>query len=129
MSERRRLAHGAALRWLRWAPLVAGLIVFDRLDGTGAVAAGTLVALAAALPCLLAQRRLTGDHGTPAPPAGWLEMTLVWSCITALIVAEAVAGNPVGLAGRAATVAVGLGIGAAAAESIEARRGAEPIRA
>jgi hypothetical protein len=125
----RRLAHGAALRWLRWAPLIAGLVAFDRLDGPRALAAGTLVALAAALPCLLAQRRLTGEHGPPAPPAGWLEMALVWCCITTLIVAEAEAGNPGGLAGRVATVAIGLGIAAAAAQSIESRRGAEPIRA
>jgi len=125
----RRLAHRAAQRWLRWAPLIAGLVAFDRLDGTGAVAGGTLVALAVALPCLLVQRRLTGGRGTPETPAGWLEMGLVWSCITTLIVAEALAGNPGGLGGRVVTVAVALGVAATAAESIESRRGAEPVRA
>ena len=93
------------------------------------MAAGTLVALAAALPCLLAERRLTGGRRYPAPPAGWLEMALVWSRITALIVAEAVAGNPGGLGGRVVTVAIALGIAAAVAESIQSRRGAEPVRA
>ena len=125
----RRLAHGAAQRWLRWAPLIAGLVAFDRLDGTRAVATGTLVALAAALPCLLAERRLAGGRSVSAPPAGWLEMVLVWSAITALIVAEAVAGNPGGLGGRVVTVAIALGIAATVAESIQSRRGAEPVRA
>ncbi len=127
MSERRRLAHGAALRWLRWAPLIAGLVAFDRLAGLAAVPGGTAVALATALPCLWAQRRLTSEHRRP-PPAGWLEMALVWSAITTLIVAEAAAGNPGGLGGRIATVALALGIAATAAESIESRRG-EPARA
>ncbi len=56
-------------------------------------------------------------------------MVLVWSAITALIVAEAVAGNPGGLGGRVVTVAIALGIAATAAESIQSRRGAEPVRA
>jgi putative intracellular protease/amidase len=128
MSGRRRLAHGAALRWLRWAPLIAGLVAFDRLDGTRAVATGTVVALAAALPCVWAQRRLTGGSVAPSPVAGWLEMALVWSSITALIAAQAATGNPGGLAGRIATVAIALGIAATAAESIESRR-TEPARA
>jgi hypothetical protein len=127
MSERRRLVHGAALRWLRWAPLVAGLVAFDRLDGVAAVPGGTAVALATALPCLWAQRRLSSEQ--PAPPAGWLEMALVWSAITTLIVAEAAAGNPGGMGGRIATVAIALGIAATAAQSIESRRGSEPARA
>ncbi len=128
MSERRRLAHGAALRWLRWAPLIAGLMAFDRLDGVSAVPGGTAAALATALPCLWVQRRLTTGPAAAAPPAGWLEMTLVWSTITTLIVAEAAAGNPAGLGGRIVTVAIGLGIAATAAESIESRR-TEPARA
>jgi hypothetical protein len=128
MSERRRLAHGAALRWLRWAPLIAGLMAFDRLDGVAAVTGGTAVALGTAIPCLWAQRRLTSDYSA-APPAGWLEMVLVWAAITTLIVAEAAAGNPGGMGGRIATVAAALGIAAMAAERLEARRGAGPVRA
>ncbi len=102
---------------------------FDRLGGVAAVLGGTAVALGAAIPCLWAQRRLTSEHSAPAPPAGWLEMVLVWSAITTLIVAEAAAGNPAGLAGRVAIVAVALGIAATVADSIESRRGAEPARA
>ena len=128
MSERRRLAHGAALRWLRWAPLIAGLMAFDRMDGVAAVPGGTAAALATALPCLWAQRRLTAGRGAP-PPAGWLEMALVWAAITALIVGEAAAGNPAGMGGRVITVAIALGIATMSAESIESRRRREPVQA
>jgi hypothetical protein len=108
--------RGAAVRVLRWLPLLAGLIAVDRIDGIKGLLIGLVVAIDVAAISVTCHNHLTR---TPAGPLGeptWLEAILVWLNVTLLLAVQVALGDPGGTPGRIAAVLCGLVIGAFASE-------------
>ena len=122
MSPSRSLYPGAAVRVLRWLPLIAALIAIDRVDGLKGLLIGLVVAIDVAAVAVTCHRRLTRDADGPVAEPTWLEALLVWLNVTVLLTVQVALGDPGGTAGRTAAVLCGLGLGAVASELAATRR-------
>ena len=122
MSPVQALGWGAAIRLLRWLPMVAGLIALDRIDGVKGLVIGIAVAIDVAALCILVHNRLTKNADQPVPDPSWVEAILVWATISVALMLQVALGQPGGTAGRTAAVLAGLVLGSVASELVKARR-------
>jgi hypothetical protein len=122
MSPARSLYPGAAVRVLRWLPLLAGLIAVDRIDGLKGLLIGLVVAIDVAAVSVTCHKYLTRHADGPIAEPTWLEAILVWLNVTVLLTVQVALGDPGGTPGRAAAVLSGLALGALASELAATRR-------
>jgi hypothetical protein len=108
--------RGAAVRTLRWLPLLAGLIAIDRIDGVKGLLIGLVVAVDVAAVSVTLHNRLTRAVDGPVGEPTWLEAILVWLNVTLLLATQVALGDPGGTPGRVAAVLTGLALGAVASE-------------
>jgi len=108
--------RGAAVRVLRWLPLLAGLIAVDRIDGIKGLLIGLVVAIDVAAISVTCHNHLTRTAAGPLGEPTWLEAILVWLNVTLLLAVQVALGDPGGTPGRIAAVLGGLVIGAFASE-------------
>ena len=73
METTRPITWGAAIRWLRWAPMLAGLIAFDAITGADALVGAAAVTVDIGLICWLLHRALTKEIDHPRPGVSWIE--------------------------------------------------------
>ena len=116
MSPSRSLYPGAAVRALRWLPLIAGLIALDRIDGLKGLLIGVVVAVDVAAVSVTCHNHITRDLDGPVAEPTWLEAILVWLNVTFLLALQVALGDPGGTLGRIAAVLAGLAAGAVASE-------------
>jgi hypothetical protein len=116
------LGWGAAIRLLRWLPMISGLVALDAIGGTKGLVFGLVAAIDAAALSLMANRWLTDRADLPIPEPSWREALLVWANISVLLTLHVALGNPGGTAGRIAAVTCGLVLGALASELVATRR-------
>ncbi len=128
METTRPLAWGAAIRWLRWAPMIAALIAFDAITGSMAGVRSLAVGVDAGLICVLIHRGLTKDIDHPVPPITWLEGLFVGSLTCSLLGMQVAFVDPGGATGRGAAVLTALALGTVLTELVEARRALEDSR-
>ncbi|MBN1530901.1 MAG: hypothetical protein JW895_17700 [Thermoleophilaceae bacterium] len=114
--------RGAAVRVLRWLPLLAGLIAVDRIDGVKGLVIGLVVAIDVAAVSVTCHNRLTRSVDGPVGEPTWLEAILVWLNVTLLLAIQVALGDPGGTPGRIAAVLSGLVLGALASELAAGRR-------
>jgi hypothetical protein len=122
MSPVRALGWGAAIRLLRWLPMITGLIALDRIDGVKGLVIGIVVAIDVAALCIMVHNRLTKNPDRPVPDPSWLEAILVWATISVVLTLQVALGDPGGTPGRVTAVLFGLVLGAVASELVNARR-------
>lgn len=122
MSPLGVLGWGAAMRLLRWLPMISGLAALDAIGGTKGLAFGLVAAIDAAALSLMANRWLTERSDLPVPDPSWREAILVWLNISVLLTLQVALGDPGGTAGRIAAVMCGLVLGAFASELVATRR-------
>ena len=116
------LGWGAAIRLLRWLPMIAGLVALDAIGGTKGLVFGVVAAIDAAALSVMAHSWLTERADLPVPEPSWLEAILVWANISVLLTLQVALGDPGGTVGRVAAVLCGLALGALASELVAARR-------
>jgi hypothetical protein len=121
MSPVEALGWGAAIRILRWLPMIAGLVALDQIGGTKGLAIGVVAAIDAAALSVTAHKWLTGRADRPVPEPSWLEALLVWLSITLLLTLQVAFGGAGGTAGRIAAVLCGLALGSLASEAAATR--------
>ena len=122
MSAIEVLGWGAAIRLLRWLPMIAGLVALDQIGGTKGLAIGVVAAIDAAALSVMAHKWLTGRTDLPVPEPSWREAILVWANISVLLTLQVALGEPGRTTGRVAAVLCGLALGAIASELAAARR-------
>jgi hypothetical protein len=122
METERAIAWGTAVRWLRWAPLIAGVVALDRFDGGQALIAAPAIAIDVAVLCMLVSTALTKDVNLPRPRASWLEALCVWAAISTGLTAQATLSESNTTFARTATMLAAVAAGALLAELIESRR-------
>ena len=122
MPPARSLHPGAAVRFLRWLPLIAALITIDRVDGVRGLLFGVVVAVDVAAVSVTCHNRLARGHDGPLAEPTWLEAILVWLNVTLLLAIQVGLGDPGGTPGRIVAVVSGLALGAAATELAATRR-------
>jgi hypothetical protein len=122
MPPARSLYPGAAVRILRWLPLLAGLIAVDRIDGLKGLLIGLVVAVDVAALSVTCHNHITRSVDGPVAEPTWLEAILVWLNVTLLLAIQVALGDPGGTPGRVAAVLCGLALGAAATEVAATRR-------
>jgi uncharacterized YccA/Bax inhibitor family protein len=128
METTRPLAWGAAIRWLRWAPMIAGLIAFDAITGVDAVVGAAAVTVDIGLLCWLVYRALTKDIDHPKPPITWIEGLFVGALTCSLLGMQVAFTDPGGVTGRGMAVLSALLLGTLLTEMVEARRAIERER-
>ena len=116
MSPVEVLGWGAAIRLLRWLPMIAGLVALDQIGGTKGLVIGVVAAIDAAALSVTAHKWLTGRADLAVPEPSWLEALLVWVNISLLLTLQVALGEPGGTAGRIAAVLCGLALGSLASE-------------
>jgi hypothetical protein len=116
MPPARSLYPGAVVRFLRWLPLIAGLVAIDRIDGLKGLLIGLVVAVDVAAVSVTCHNRITRDLDGPVAEPTWLEAILVWLNVTFLLALQVALGDPGGTLGRIAAVLAGLALGAVASE-------------
>jgi hypothetical protein len=116
------LGWGAAIRLLRWLPMISGLVALDAIGGTKGLVFGLVAAIDAAALSVMAHRWLTERTDLPAPEPSWREAILVWANISVLLTLQVALGDPGGTVGRIAAVLCGLALGALASELVAPRR-------
>ena len=124
MSPVQALGWGAAVRLLRWLPMIAGLIVLDRVHGVKGLVFGVVAAIDVAALCVLIHNRLTGNVDRPVPDPAWFEALLVWANVSVVLALQVALGDPGGTVGRVAAVLAGLALGTLGSELVAARRAA-----
>ena len=124
MSPVQALGWGAAIRLLRWLPMIAGLIALDRVHGVKGLVFGVVAAIDVAALCVLIHNRLTRNVERPVPDPTWFEALLVWANVSAVLVFQVALGDAGGTVGRVAAVLAGLALGTIGAELVAARRAA-----
>ena len=122
MPPARSLYPGAAVRFLRWLPLIAALITIDRVDGCAGLLFGVVVAVDVAAVSVTCHNRLTRGHDGPLAEPTWLEAISSGSTSTLLLAIQVGLGDPGGTPGRIAAVVSGLALGAVATELAATRR-------
>ena len=128
METTRPIAWGAAIRWLRWAPMIAGLIAFDAITGVTAWLGAVAVGVDVGLLCWLVHRALTKEIDHPKPPITWLEGLFVGSLTCSLLGMQFAITDPGGVTGRGVAVLSALALGTLLTEMVEARRALEAAR-
>ena len=128
METTRPLAWGAAIRWLRWAPMIAALIAFDAITGSMAGVRSLAVGVDAGLICVLVHRVFTKDIDHPVPPITWLEGLFVGALTCSLLGMQVAFVDPGGVTGRGVAVLTALALGTVLTELVEARRALEDSR-
>jgi uncharacterized YccA/Bax inhibitor family protein len=128
METTRPLAWGAAIRWLRWAPMIAGLIAFDAITGVDAVVGAAAVTVDIGLLCWLVHRGLTKDIDHPRPQITWIEGLFVGALTCSLLGMQVAFTDPGGVTGRGMAVLSALLLGTILTEMVEARRALEKAR-
>jgi uncharacterized YccA/Bax inhibitor family protein len=121
----RPIAWGAAIRWLRWVPTIAGMIAYDALAGTQGWIGALAVTVDIALICVLLHSLLTKEIDYERPKITWLEGLFVGSLTCSLLGMQVAFVDPGGVTGRATAVLTALALGTLLAEMVEARRGLE----
>jgi hypothetical protein len=119
--ERTHHLWGATVRWLRWAPMIAGLIALDQVGGLEGFLVGMAIALDVAVLCLMAHTFLTKNVDRPLPQPSWLEALLVWAAISVLLTLQVTLTDPGGVAGRAVAVLAALAVGTLLTELLTRR--------
>ena len=116
------LGWGAAIRLLRWLPMIAGLVALDAIGGTEGPRVRAWSRPSTRPRCrVMAHRWLTERSDLPVPEPSWREALLVWANISVLLTLQVALGDPGGTAGRIAAVLCGLALGALASELVAAR--------
>ena len=128
METTRPIAWGAAIRWLRWAPMIAGLIAFDAISGVNAWLGAVAVGIDIGLICWLGYRGLTKEIEYPRPQITWLEGLFVGSLTCSLLGMQFAITDPGGVTGRGFAVLSALALGTLLTEMVEARRAIEAAR-
>jgi hypothetical protein len=121
MSPVEVLVWGAAIRLLRWLPMIAGLVALDQIGGTKGLVIGVVAAIDAAALSVTAHKWLTGRADLAVPEPSWLEALLVWVNISLILTLQVALGEPGGTAGRIAAVLCGLALGSLASEAAAVR--------
>jgi hypothetical protein len=124
MSPMEALCWGAAVRLLRWLPMMAGLIVLDHVQGVKGLVFGVVAAIDVAALSQLIHNRLTRTADRPVPDPTWFEALLVWANVSAVLLLQVALGDPGGAVGRVAAVLTGLALGTLGSELVAARRAA-----
>ena len=122
MSPLEALGWGAAIRLLRWLPMIAGLVALDQIGGTKGLLIGVVAAIDAAALSVTAHSWLTRHAELAAPEPSWREAIIVWANISVLLTLQVALGDPGGAAGRGAAVLCGLALGSLASELAATRR-------
>ncbi|HEU0022982.1 MAG TPA: hypothetical protein VFQ12_00025 [Thermoleophilaceae bacterium] len=122
MSIARQITWGAAVRWLRWTPMIAGLIALDQVGGAEGFVVGLAIALDVAVLCLMVHTFLTKNVDLPLPEASWLEALFVWASISVLLTVQVTLTDPGGVTGRAVAVLCALFLGTLVTEMIAKAR-------
>ena len=124
----RPIAWGAAVRWLRWAPMIAGLIAYDAISGVNAVVGAAAVTVDIGLLCWLMHRALTKDIDYPRPQISWIEGLCVGALSCSLLGMQVAFVDPAGVTGRGLAVLTALALGTLLTEMVESRRAIEAAR-
>ena len=122
MSPVESLCWGAAIRLLRWLPMIAGLVALDQIGGTKGLVIGVVAAIDAAALSVTAHKWLTTRADLAVPEPSWLEALLVWVNISLVLTLQVALSEPGGTAGRIAAVLCGLVLGSLASEVAATRR-------
>jgi ammonia channel protein AmtB len=125
METTRPITWGAAVRWLRWAPLIAGLIAFDAIAGSEGLVGALAIGVDAGLICWIAHRFLTKDIDHPMPQVTWFEALVVGALTCSLLGMQVAFVNPGGVTGRGIAVLTALALGTVLTELVEARHARE----
>jgi|SRR5215213_6698394 hypothetical protein len=128
METTRPIAWGAAVRWLRWAPMIAGLIAFDAISGANALVGAAAVTVDIGLLCWLMDRALTKEIDHPRPQVTWIEGLCVGALSCSLLGMQVAFVDPAGVTGRGLAVLTALALGTLLTEMVEARRAIEAAR-
>ncbi len=121
MSPVGALGWGAAIRLLRWLPMIAGLVALDQIGGTKGLVIGVVVAIDVAALSVTAHKWLTERSDLMVPEPSWREALLVWANISVLLTVHVALGDPGGTAGRITAVLCGLALGSLASELVAVR--------
>jgi hypothetical protein len=124
MSPVQALGWGAAIRLLRWLPMIAGLIALDRIHGVKGLVFGVVAAIDVGALSVLIHNRLTRNVDRPVPDPTWFEALLVWANVSVVLALQVALGDPGGTVGRVAAVLAGLALGTLGSELVAARRAA-----
>jgi hypothetical protein len=128
METTRPIAWGAAIRWLRWAPMIAGLIAFDAITGADALVGAAAVTVDIGLLCWLMHRALTKEIDHPRPAVTWIEGLCVGAISCSLLAMQYAFVDPGGVTGRGTAVLTALALAVLLTEMVEARRALEAVR-
>lgn len=128
METTRPIAWGAAIRWLRWAPMICGLIAFDAITGADALVGAAAVTVDIGLLCWLMHRGLTKEIDHPRPAITWIEGLSVGALSCSLLAMQFAFVDPAGVTGRGMAVLTALALAAILTEMVEARRAIEAER-
>ena len=128
METTRPITWGAAIRWLRWAPMIAGLIAFDAITGADALVGAAAVTVDIGLLCWLMHRALTKEIDHPRPAVSWIEGLCVGAVSCSLLAMQFSFSDPGGVTGRGLAVLTALALATLLTEMIETRRAIEAVR-